>query len=137
MQVTRDVILDLLPIYCADEATKDTRALVEEFLKQDPSLASQAAEIRRALRSVELTAPVRGRSEADVLALERIREAVRRRGWYLGAAIFFTALPFSIYGDSSGVRFIWAQYPLVIAGSVAAAGVFWGLYFRLRRRLGV
>jgi anti-sigma factor RsiW len=137
MQVTRDVILDLLPIYCADEATRDTRALVEEFLKQDPSLATQAAEIRRALRGVELAAPSRTRNGADFLALERVRRAVRRRGWYLGAAIFFSALPCSFYGNEKGIRFLWTPYPAIIVGSLAVAAVFWILYFRLRRKLGV
>ena len=41
-QVTRDVILDLLPLYLADEVSADTRALVEEFLDNDPDLASIA-----------------------------------------------------------------------------------------------
>ncbi len=40
MKVTRDVVLDLLPLYLADEASSDTRALVESFLETDPELAS-------------------------------------------------------------------------------------------------
>jgi anti-sigma factor RsiW len=42
MEITRDVILDLLPLYVADEASADTRALVEEYLKTDPELAEMA-----------------------------------------------------------------------------------------------
>lgn len=38
-QVTRDVILDLLPLYLADEVSADTRLLVETYLEQDPTLA--------------------------------------------------------------------------------------------------
>lgn len=40
MKVTRNVVLDLLPLYLADEASSDTRALVESFLETDPELAS-------------------------------------------------------------------------------------------------
>lgn len=40
MKVTRNVVLDLLPLYLADEASSDTRALVEHFLESDPELAS-------------------------------------------------------------------------------------------------
>jgi len=42
MNVTREVILDLLPLYLADEASPDTQALVKAFLEQDPDLAKLA-----------------------------------------------------------------------------------------------
>ena len=42
MEVTRDVILDLLPLYLANEASADTRALVKEYLEHDPDLAQLA-----------------------------------------------------------------------------------------------
>ena len=42
MEITRDVILDLLPLYLADEVSADTRALVEEYLETDPKLANLA-----------------------------------------------------------------------------------------------
>jgi hypothetical protein len=37
-EITRDVILDLLPLYLADEVSADTRTLVEKFLESDPEL---------------------------------------------------------------------------------------------------
>jgi len=42
MEITRNVILDLLPLYLADEASAETRRLVEEYLETDPELASVA-----------------------------------------------------------------------------------------------
>ena len=42
MEITRDVILDLLPLYLADEVSADTRTLVKEYLKTDPELAKIA-----------------------------------------------------------------------------------------------
>ena len=42
MEITRDVILDLLPLYLADEVSADTRALVEKYLETDPELANIA-----------------------------------------------------------------------------------------------
>ena len=38
MKITTDVILDLLPLYMADEVSADTRALIEEYLETDPQL---------------------------------------------------------------------------------------------------
>ena len=54
MEVTREVILDLLPLYVADEASSDTRALVDEFLETDPELA----DIAKQWTEIELTEDV-------------------------------------------------------------------------------
>ena len=39
MKITRNVILDLLPLYLAGEVSADTRTLVREYLETDPELA--------------------------------------------------------------------------------------------------
>ena len=36
MNVTREVVTDLLPIYFSDEASADTKVLVEDYFRQDP-----------------------------------------------------------------------------------------------------
>ena len=41
MNVTREVIRDLWPLFEAGEASPDTRALVKEFLDNDPEFARQ------------------------------------------------------------------------------------------------
>ena len=50
MEITRNVILDLLPLYAANEVSTDTRELVEKYLKTDPELtriANQLAAIEK------------------------------------------------------------------------------------------
>ena len=42
MEITRNVILDLLPLYLADEVSPDTRALVEKYLETDMELTELA-----------------------------------------------------------------------------------------------
>jgi anti-sigma factor RsiW len=42
MTVSRDVILDLLPLYLSNEASPETQALVKEHLDRDPDLARLA-----------------------------------------------------------------------------------------------
>ncbi|TES90573.1 MAG: hypothetical protein E3J88_03895 [Anaerolineales bacterium] len=44
MEITKNVILDLLPLYLADEVSADTRALIEEYLETDPELAEIATQ---------------------------------------------------------------------------------------------
>ena len=41
-KITRNIILDLMPLYLAGEASQDTRELVEEYLKNDKELAEMA-----------------------------------------------------------------------------------------------
>ena len=41
MKVTKNVIEDLIPMYLADEVSKDTRLLVKEYLTTDPELAER------------------------------------------------------------------------------------------------
>ena len=45
MKITKNVILDLLPLYAADEVSSDTRTLIEEYLKTDPELANVANQL--------------------------------------------------------------------------------------------
>ena len=42
MDITRNVILDLLPLYLANEVSEDTRTLIEKYLETDPELANIA-----------------------------------------------------------------------------------------------
>ena len=44
MAVTREIILDLLPLYLSDEASPDTRLLVKEHLENDSELARLATQ---------------------------------------------------------------------------------------------
>lgn len=39
MEITRDIVVDLLPLYIAGEVSDDTKIIVERFLETDPSLA--------------------------------------------------------------------------------------------------
>ena len=41
-KITRNVILDLIPLYLAGEASQDTKELVEEYLETDKELAEMA-----------------------------------------------------------------------------------------------
>ena len=48
MNVTKDIINDLIPLYVANECSADTRALVEEYLQRNPR---QAEELRRIMNT--------------------------------------------------------------------------------------
>jgi len=91
MNLTRDVLNDLVTLYLADEASADTRALVEEQLARDPELARQVEEARSGrlpLPAAPLPTPT-----AEKLALERTRQLLKSRSSTLVVAAVFTVLP--------------------------------------------
>jgi anti-sigma factor RsiW len=47
-EVSKDVILDLLPLYLAGEVSEETAALVKKHLESDPELAETAKEMAKA-----------------------------------------------------------------------------------------
>ena len=54
MNVTREVVTDLLPIYFSGEASGDTKVLVEDYFRQDPDferIARSAATPLETLRA--------------------------------------------------------------------------------------
>ena len=48
MNISRDVVKDLIAVYLAGDASADTRALVESYLKTDPELARDVEAARGA-----------------------------------------------------------------------------------------
>jgi anti-sigma factor RsiW len=89
MAVTRDVILDLLPLYLSDEASPDTRSLVEQHLEADRDLARLAGQWEKRLPEAP-PAPVN--PEAQALAYQEAKRRITNRIITLAAAIAFTTL---------------------------------------------
>jgi len=57
-EITRNVILDLLPLYLSGEVSEDTRALVENYLESDPQLANLAKQSATMALSDEISVPL-------------------------------------------------------------------------------
>jgi hypothetical protein len=135
MNVTRNVILDLLPAYVSGEASTDTKLLVEEFLLKDPELGRVATSLEltgSALRENEDTHPVDA-IEKD--AFVRSRSLLRQRAWTFGLALFCTLAPltthiqngelaFQLLRDVPGAWLLWV-----------GAGILWIRYRRLDGRV--
>jgi anti-sigma factor RsiW len=130
MKVTRDVVKDLLAVYAAGEASADTRALVEEWLRSDPELARQAARADSvSLPEVPALAPT-----VEKQVLDRTRRHLRWRMVLLGLAIYVSTLPLSVTFGSRGYEGLlikdWPQRIVVIAIAIA----LWAIYWRVSRR---
>jgi hypothetical protein len=132
MDVSRDVIKDLLPLYISGEVSPDTKNLVEAYLRLDPELARAVV----AARALELpsTPPPSG----EKAALEQTRQLLKTRSSTLAMAILFTLLPFAFAFDESGITFLLIRdAPKVGVAWLFTATVLWGWHLHVRRRLRV
>ena len=85
MQVTRDVILDLLPLYLGNEVSADTRALVEDYLETDPELAQVAERLGTSGLPGEIPSPLR--QEDKMEAYKEAKRLIMVRTIVLAAAV--------------------------------------------------
>jgi hypothetical protein len=138
MNVTREVILDLLPVYLAGEASPATRALVDEYLQQDPELAQRVRTASVENLSGIAQAPLS--SDIELRSLRRARALIGWQKWLFGLGITFTALSLSneISFEGGHVRefhFLIRDYPAQFGSFVALALLCWISYYAIRRRL--
>ena len=133
MNVTKDVVFDLLPVYAAGEASPDTVKLVEEYLRGDPELARMAQELR-AFPLPEVRGELRPTHEKEVL--DKTRWLLRLRGWLIGIAWVATALPFSFQFGDGGFHWLYLDgSPVVPLALWCSAASFWVVYYFVNRRL--
>jgi predicted anti-sigma-YlaC factor YlaD len=136
MNVTREVILDLLPVYLSGEASPATRALVEEYMKQDAELA-QRIRLQWAANFAKV-APSALPPDLELRSLRRTRRLIGWQRWLFGLGICFTALSFTVeISDFSlkGFHFLIRDFPAQFGTCVVLAVVCWVGYYFIRSRL--
>jgi hypothetical protein len=134
MKVTRDVIRDLLPVYLSGEATADTIALIEEFLRDEPEMAASVREAKRL--DLPPLQQVRAGAAVERQALLRTRRHIQGRGTLLFFALLFTFLPFSFVFTDGGLRWsMWRDAREIANACIALAVLFWTMFILLKLRL--
>jgi hypothetical protein len=138
MNVSREVILDLLPVYLAGEASPATRALVEEYMKQDPELA-QRMRLQWAENFAKV-APSALPPDLELRSLSRTRSLLGWQRWLFGFGIFFAAMSLSNEFSFEGGRlkefhFLLRDYPLEFGTCLVLGLACWTAYFAIRRHL--
>jgi hypothetical protein len=109
MQVTRDIVHDLLPVYLAGDASRDTRAVVEAYLAEDPRLREIVAAAH-----VDQPPPVEVPAGLEQQTLQRTRRLLGRKTVWLGCALVVSFAPVIL-------RQLWLA-DVVFAGSL---GLWW------------
>jgi len=137
MKITDKVILDLLPVYYAGEASKDTIKLIESYFNQHPDFAKEIEQLAKKRLPEDIPLPLK--PEDEMIALRKTKRLLGFRTFFLFVAIFCTALPFA-FGDVSwskisGVHWLWTEFPLgaLISGLIGIGS--WAVYPLIRKRL--
>ncbi|MEP6622527.1 MAG: hypothetical protein ABJE47_24610 [bacterium] len=137
MNVTRDVILDLLPLYLAGEVSPPTREIVDAYLAGDAVLAEHVR--REQANENPATPSLQPGVELELRALARARQLLGAQRWLFGLAWFFTALSFTSQftienGRVRDFHLLVLELPLAFGWTVLVAIGCWVGYFALRRR---
>jgi hypothetical protein len=93
MNVTRDVIYDLLPAYFAGDVSADTRKLIEDFFATDPEFGRMAARFQTIAERARQSDAVSIEAERERRSFSRVRARLGLRYaalmWGAGAALAF------------------------------------------------
>jgi hypothetical protein len=132
VKVTRDVVLDLWPVYESGEASPDTRALVESFLEQDPEFARLLRAERKDIvtTSASLTLP----PEKEIEALKTTQKLLRQRMQYLALGIAFVFLA-ALFRFPRWTRVGGLEAGRILMLCIGAYG--WAMFWSVHRRLRV
>ena len=131
MNVTKEIINDLIPLYVANECSADTRALVEEYLQRNPQ---QAEELRRIMTTSVPQAVPSARNLDEVRSFREARRRLRRRSWLMAFAIFFSLAPFSFFATGERTWWLLRDAPASAVVYASLGVVCWIIYAVERSR---
>jgi hypothetical protein len=136
MNITREVMTDLLPVYFSGEASEDTKQLVEIYFRENPDFERIARRAAMPLEQLRRTASVAAEAEREKRDLQWARKEFFRRRVVFGVALIFTFAPLmTVYRNE---RVVWTAFlndPWLLALFWCVAGLFWFQYVaRLSRR---
>jgi hypothetical protein len=136
MNITQEVVTDLLPVYFSGEASRETKSLVEEYFRENPEFERMARSAGAPLETLRAAPPVTAALEKEKRDMESVRCGLNRRKWLFGLSLFLTLSPLSFYFTHSQLFSLMGADGLWEAGfDWSMAAFFWFLYFaQLRRR---
>lgn len=125
-KIPQYLIVDLLPLYLANEVSAETRALIEEYLQTNPRLATLAEQAKRATTLQEIPAPLK--KETEMEALKKAKRQMALRNVYMVLALLFTF--------DAGVLVIFHLLPIAIYVMAWVAALCWYAYYRINKKIG-
>jgi hypothetical protein len=136
MTISHKVILDLLPLYLADEASEETRQLLEQYLRENPEFAASVRDRAEKVTALLASVPASVPAAHEKATFDRVRRFNRVRTCLLAFGIFLTLTPFAFGFGDGGVRWMMLRdnpTQAVLFGIAALA--CWTVYSIMGRRL--
>ena len=140
MKITNKVILDLLPLYKAGEASRDTKNLIENYFQKYPIFAKEVDELL--LKQLPKDMPISLKPEEEMVVLRKTKRLLKLRPLLMASAILFTILPFSFgdvpWSEIEGTHWLWADFHFggliaIISGIIGITS--WVGYILIKIRL--
>ena len=132
MNVTANVINDLLPLYASGECSADSKALVEQFLKENPAFTIPTGHAGKMLDS----SPGSVGLQDEMRTFKATRRRLKVRSSIMGLAIFFTIAPFSFAYVHGHFYSLISESPTAAAVYGSIGVIFWGVYLAMKRGSG-
>jgi MFS family permease len=132
MNVTKDVMQDLMIVYLSGEASADTRTLVEEYLAHNPEMAERVTSARNF--GVPMATPP---PDLERRALDRTRGLLARKNYLVFFAMLFTWMPlsFSFTFDEKHVTLLFRDNPFWSVALLVIGLAFWVAFLDTSRQL--
>ncbi len=125
MNVTRDVILDVWPLYEANEVSADTRALVDGFLAKDAEFSRLLQRADAATRrTLGAGAPDGRPADPAKTMIAGVRGRLARQRWLTGAAVFASLVPLSVGNLGGGPQMVIRDFPALWLAIPVAVGLW-------------
>jgi hypothetical protein len=131
MNITKDIITDLLPLYQSGEVSEDTRKLVDAYLHDHPDFAREA---KAALKNPFPQTAVPKLNQEELSSLRKTKRILRLRSTIMALAIFFSLCPFSFIHTDNRSYFLLTESPNYALAYGAVGIVFWGIWLTMKRR---
>jgi len=131
MNIPKHLVIDLLPLYLADEVSDETRKLIEDYLKTDPQLAALAEQAKNAPSLQEVPAPINKESEMEAL------KKVKKMMLSVQHHVFLSVAVIATFMVGISAVFLWdeprgPQAPYIFGG---LALIFWISFFAVNRKI--
>ena len=132
MNITQEVINDLLPIYVSGECSADTKVLVGEYLKAHPAFAEEVKNISNT--PLPSAIPNRLNKENEMLVLKRTKLLIRLRTYFKVFAILCSLSPFSFSYSDGKITWLFLHSLGIGAIYLIFAVIFWIGYFVVKKK---
>lgn len=90
MAISRNVIMDLLPVYLAGECSEDTRVLIEEYLQSDKELTQMVNESKKIPFAENIKIPIN--NETEMASLRKAQAMIHRTILFAAGVILLVCI---------------------------------------------